>query len=430
MAMKKKAVHSSVSVPGGEPSPRSQSAHYTVGQVSGSLSQQDSVASGCLSALFRTSAQAAPLLFQPAAKVVTKKEDEKERNYQVKEEQSPKKNKKLLRKRSASNQQVQNRESSLQNADDEEKQCQSSVKKRKRREESEAGREKDVEHWVMKRQTLKARKHQEALKNKRTIFVGNLPVSYTEKTLRSLFKNEGPIESIRFRSVVREDPSMSRKLAAIKRKIHPQKQSINAYVLFKNEDAVTKALESNGLEVEKDFHIRVDRVTESSSHDNKRSVFVGNLPFEIKESVFRQHFEECGTVEAVRLVRDKNSGLGKGFGYVLFESADSVQLALELDGSKLQGRSIRVKRSVKKEKQKNKTDNRGTSRKPNKPFRNSPGQEKGPGPGGLKSPRRFRGKQQTSGKSHASFKGEMVDPKKKPKKKGVKKAKAKKLVHL
>lgn len=40
---------------------------------------------------------------------------------------------------------------------------------------------------------------------------------------------------------------------------------------------------------------------------------------EIKESVFRQHFEECGTVEAVRLVRDKNSGLGKGFGYVLFK---------------------------------------------------------------------------------------------------------------
>lgn len=40
---------------------------------------------------------------------------------------------------------------------------------------------------------------------------------------------------------------------------------------------------------------------------------------EISELAFRQHFEKCGTVEAVRLVRDKNSGLGKGFGYVLFE---------------------------------------------------------------------------------------------------------------
>lgn len=40
---------------------------------------------------------------------------------------------------------------------------------------------------------------------------------------------------------------------------------------------------------------------------------------EINELTLRQHFEECGCVEAVRVVRDQNSGLGKGFGYVLFE---------------------------------------------------------------------------------------------------------------
>ncbi len=40
---------------------------------------------------------------------------------------------------------------------------------------------------------------------------------------------------------------------------------------------------------------------------------------EINELAFRRHFEQCGTVEAVRLVRDPNSGMGKGFGYILFE---------------------------------------------------------------------------------------------------------------
>lgn len=40
---------------------------------------------------------------------------------------------------------------------------------------------------------------------------------------------------------------------------------------------------------------------------------------DIDELAFRRHFEECGLVEAVRLVRDQNSGLGKGFGYILFE---------------------------------------------------------------------------------------------------------------
>lgn len=51
------------------------------------------------------------------------------------------------------------------------------------------------------------------------------------------------------------------------------------------------------------------------------TVFFFNACFlsEINELPLRQHFDECGTVEGVRLVRDVNSGMGKGFGYVLFE---------------------------------------------------------------------------------------------------------------
>lgn len=40
---------------------------------------------------------------------------------------------------------------------------------------------------------------------------------------------------------------------------------------------------------------------------------------DITEHPLREHFEDCGNVEAVRLVRDRESGMGKGFGYVLFE---------------------------------------------------------------------------------------------------------------
>lgn len=51
----------------------------------------------------------------------------------------------------------------------------------------------------------------------------------------------------------------------------------------------------------------------------KRSLFVGNLAFNIDDEAVRNHFEEFGTVEGVRLIRDKATGVGKGFGYVLFE---------------------------------------------------------------------------------------------------------------
>lgn len=55
------------------------------------------------------------------------------------------------------------------------------MKKTKKRKMSESAGEKDAEHWVMKRQKLKANKEEEAVKRKRTVFVGNLPVSCTKK---------------------------------------------------------------------------------------------------------------------------------------------------------------------------------------------------------------------------------------------------------
>ncbi|MEQ2249262.1 hypothetical protein ILYODFUR_027555 [Ilyodon furcidens] len=170
------------------------------------------------------------------------------------------------------------------------------------------------------------------------------------------------------------------------------------------------------MEIQKGFHIRVDRVANYSSHDHKRSVFVGNLAFDIKEFAFRRHFEECGKVEAVRLVRDPKSGLGKGFGYILFENADSVQMALALNGSKLESRFIRVKRSLQKEKQKNKTNDKGTLRHFSQNAAHNSGGAEEPGQTTLKS----------KPNNLYSFNGEMVDPNKKKKKALKKKNKTKK----
>ncbi|KAK9540785.1 hypothetical protein VZT92_003213 [Zoarces viviparus] len=437
----KKKLQKSASVVGEEAASGEPAADYEVGQVSGSLFKKKSAASGSLSTLFSTAAPAGPLLFQPAPKHVQKSTEAEEQQTEtpgVKGQPSQKINQKQLKEKSEADQKLDNREISLQNADEEERWNAAPAKKKKRKAPEPEGKI-SAEQWVMKRQRLKASKEEEVAKEKRTVFVGNLPISCTRKTLQSLFKDKGSIESIRFRSVVREDPLMSRKLAVIQRKSHPKKQSINAYVVFEDEATVAKALERNGMEVEKDFHIRVDRVTNGSSYENKRSVFVGNLSFELNELAFRRHFEECGTVEAVRLVRDQNSGFGKGFGYILFESADSVQLALELEGTTLEGRPIRVKRASR---QKNKTDSNETKRRTGKGPGKGPmkGPMKGPGKGpmkgsgqerggGFKSNKKFSGNQQ---KSSTSFKGEMVDPNKKIKKKGLKKKKSKprKTVHI
>jgi len=59
----------------------------------------------------------------------------------------------------------------------------------------------------------------------------------------------------------------------------------------------------------------------------------------------------------VRIVRDNTNGLGKGFGYVNFDSADAVELALKLNGSSMCDREIRVDRCKNKPKPKVMTQN-------------------------------------------------------------------------
>ncbi|XP_056135436.1 RNA-binding protein 34 [Lampris incognitus] len=426
------------------------SADYVVGEVSSSLFPKDSAASGSLSALFSSAPAPSPLVFLPAPKPTQKTSEVKNPPEKISQVKAPSTldRSRPHKEKSAAERKVEERESALENAEKEEQRekTQKTLKKTKRK---ASGLGEDGEKVRRPAKKLKrADMEAEAIKTKRTVFVGNLPPSCTKKTLQLLFRDKGAIESIRFRSVVREDPSMSRKLAAITRKVHPKKSSINAYVVFKEEEGVTGALERNGLEIEHGFHIRVDRVTKASSHDHKRSIFVGNLSFELTDEALRQHFVECGKVEAVRIIRDANSGMGKGFGYVLFEDADSVQLALKLDGSKLEGRSVRVRRSVKKQKQTapGKEATRNTGKGPTKDRTGTEGRggdTRGPTRGRHRGDLRFGAQRNFTGtktktgpvkatKGPSTFKGEMADPSKKfVKKKGLKKKqKTGKRVHI
>ncbi|NXG78234.1 RBM34 protein, partial [Baryphthengus martii] len=238
-----------------------------------------------------------------------------------------------------------NRESALEQADEEEKEkiCQNKAKQKKRASHAiaKSGVNSDTGTTVKQR---RGRKVADETVNRRTVFVGNLPVDCTVQALKSLFKEYGQIKSVRFRSLVPAEDTLSKKLAAIKHKVHPNAKFINAYVVFKEECDAIKALNKNGTEISRGFHIRVDIASRNSSHDNKRSVFLGNLSYDISDDAVREHFSVCGGVVAVRVVRDRKTGLGKGFGYILFENTDAVHLALKLNGSDLMGRRVRVKR--------------------------------------------------------------------------------------
>ncbi|NXO10782.1 RBM34 protein, partial [Oriolus oriolus] len=326
---------------------------YVVGQVSGSLGAAAAPAAP-LARLFR--AAAPPVLV--AVPGGNKKRKRTEDGEKASEDQSssiiqepPVKAKKARKKeRSEAEKKLSERENALDHADEEEDQKLFRNKPKQKKKASQAIAKNINSAMGATAKQQKRKRVADETADRRTVFVGNLPVSCTVQVLKSLFKKYGQIQSIRFRSLIPAEDAVSKRVAAIKHKLHPNAKFVNAYVVFKEECDARKALKENGTEIASGFHIRVDTASKISSHDNKRSVFLGNLSYDIRDDAVREHFHVCGDVVGVRVVRDRTTGLGKGFGYVLFENTDAVHLALKLNNSVLMGRKIRVQRVADKRK--------------------------------------------------------------------------------
>ncbi|TKV90104.1 hypothetical protein SEVIR_9G006300v4 [Setaria viridis] len=187
----------------------------------------------------------------------------------------------------------------------------------------------------------------------RTVFVGNLPLRTKRKVLTKEFAAFGEIESVRIRSVPLVDTKLTRKGAVIQGKVNELVDNVHAYIVFKDEQSARAALSHNMAQFGGN-HIRVDMACpprkklrgEGPLYDRKRTVFVGNLPFDVKDEELYQLF--CGSsgsegdVEAIRVIRDPNSSLGKGIAYVLFKTREAANAIVRKKDLKIKDRSLRL----------------------------------------------------------------------------------------
>ncbi len=71
-------------------------------------------------------------------------------------------------------------------------------------------------------------------------------------------------------------------------------------------------------------------------------LYVGNLPFSASEEEIRTVFGEFGTVEAVELVKDRETGRPRGFGFVQMDPEGAANAIKQLDGKQMGGRALNV----------------------------------------------------------------------------------------
>lgn len=72
-------------------------------------------------------------------------------------------------------------------------------------------------------------------------------------------------------------------------------------------------------------------------------IYIGNLSFSTTEETLQNKFESFGTIESVSIVRDKNTQMSKGFGFVEMEDEIAANKAVSsLHGTMIDSRKVRV----------------------------------------------------------------------------------------
>lgn len=72
-------------------------------------------------------------------------------------------------------------------------------------------------------------------------------------------------------------------------------------------------------------------------------LYVGGLAYSVTEDELKALFAELGEVTSVAVIKDRDSGQSKGFGFVeMAELKDGQKAIAELNGKEVSGRKIMV----------------------------------------------------------------------------------------
>ncbi len=77
--------------------------------------------------------------------------------------------------------------------------------------------------------------------------------------------------------------------------------------------------------------------------DMSKKVFVGGLAWATDDAGLEAAFAKFGEITEAVVIKDRDTGRSRGFGFVAFTSVEAKDRAVaEMDGAELDGRTIRV----------------------------------------------------------------------------------------
>lgn len=71
-------------------------------------------------------------------------------------------------------------------------------------------------------------------------------------------------------------------------------------------------------------------------------IYIGNLNFSTTADSLEQHFSQFGPIADVRIIKDRETGRSRGFGFITYQDEQSVQNSLAANNTEFDGKTLRV----------------------------------------------------------------------------------------
>ena len=76
---------------------------------------------------------------------------------------------------------------------------------------------------------------------------------------------------------------------------------------------------------------------------NNKKLFVGSLPWSVDDAKLGEIFSQFGTVASASVLKDRETGRSRGFGFVEMSTDEEAQAAINgLNNTEIEGRKIIV----------------------------------------------------------------------------------------
>lgn len=83
---------------------------------------------------------------------------------------------------------------------------------------------------------------------------------------------------------------------------------------------------------------------------NNTKIYIGNLPYKLSEAQLGDYFNSFGEITDLVIIKDRDTGRSKGFGFITFGEQSSAQEALSMNEKDIEGKKIVVSMAKPQEK--------------------------------------------------------------------------------